>query len=76
MTPGRYIIMEVFGGLAKTAHALTTPEKRLPKTTVQRWRDSGRIPQEWWMPMIEAAKAEGKHIELADFLNEHPEEAA
>lgn len=65
ISPAAYIIRTI-GGLTRTANAL-----QIPVTTVQGWKDRGSIPQKHWPALIEAAKAEDKTIDLADFLNDH-----
>jgi len=67
MNPAENII-SLLGGLTKTAALLSTDEKRMPISTVQGWKDRSKIPQEWWIPLMEAAKGEGKVIELEMFL--------
>lgn len=74
MTPAENIIT-LLGGLTKTATLLSTDEKRVPVTTVQGWKDRGKIPQEWWMPIIEAGKSVDREIDLSMFL-QVPEKAA
>ncbi|HEV7436113.1 MAG TPA: hypothetical protein VGO22_14730 [Pseudorhizobium sp.] len=66
-TPAEFIINEL-GGLTKTARLLSTDEKAFPISTVQGWKDRGKIPQEHWLPLIEAAKGDGKAIDLSMFL--------
>jgi len=66
-TPAEFII-DKLGGLTKTARLLSTDEKAFPISTVQGWKDRGKIPQEHWLPLIEAAKGEGKEIDLSMFL--------
>jgi hypothetical protein len=70
LSPAAYVIGKI-GGLTKTATALG-----IPVTTVQGWKDRGSIPQKHWPLLIEAAKAEGGTIELADFLKDHVVEEA
>lgn len=60
-----------FGGLTGTAKAIGKPV-----TTVQGWKDRGKIPQEHWYDLIDAAKAGGQIVELADFLSAHEIEPA
>lgn len=67
-SPAEFVIKSI-GGLTKTANAIGRPV-----TTVQGWKERGRIPQEHWLPLIEAAKANGKTVSFEDFLNEHPDE--
>lgn len=68
-------IIILLGGLTKTASLLSTEEKRMPITTVQGWKDRGKIPQEWWMPIMDAARENGVEIDLQMFL-QLPEKAA
>jgi hypothetical protein len=39
-------IIDDRGGAAAVAAALTTPERKVPKTTVRSWCDANRLP--WW----------------------------
>ena len=73
--PAAWIIEKKFGGLSKTAALLSTSEKRMPVTTVQGWRDRGRIPQEHWTSIIDAGRRAGVELELEWFLRV-PDEAA
>lgn len=70
MSPAQYVI-EKIGGLTKTARALS-----IPVTTVQGWKERGRVPQEHWTNLIAAAHDEGKKLQLEDFLREHEDEAS
>lgn len=72
LNPAEYVISKC-GGLTKTAKGLSTPERRVPVTTVQGWKERGKVPQEWWLPLIDLAKSEGEEIAIEDFLREHPE---
>lgn len=56
-------IFAVFGGVRPMSRAI---EK--PPTTVQSWKDSGRIPQQHWIAIIDAAKIEGVTLEPGQFL--------
>ncbi|NTG07116.1 hypothetical protein G6L25_08050 [Agrobacterium rhizogenes] len=67
MTPAEFIISRL-GGLTKTARALSTVDKDFPISTVQGWKDRGRIPQEHWPRLIEVGKEIGVDIELSMFL--------
>lgn len=69
-------IIEDLGGLTKTAKLLSTDAKPFPISTVQGWKERGKIPQEYWMPLIEAAKGIGIEIELSRFLGVTTEHAA
>lgn len=68
ISPAEYVIGK-FGGLTKTARAYSCPI-----TTVQGWRVRGKVPQEHWMPLIEAAGKIGEKIEVTDFLTDHVQE--
>lgn len=61
-------IIDLLGGLTKTAKALSTDEKPMPISTVQGWKDRKKIPQEHWQALIEAGEAVGKTITLPMFL--------
>lgn len=76
ITPAEYIIMKKLGGLTKTAGLLSTPEKTMAISTVQGWKARGKIPQEWWMPIIEAGNSIGEDIDLPMFLAVPSETAA
>jgi hypothetical protein len=39
-------IIEERGGAKVVAEALSTPERRVPKTTVRSWCDANKLP--WW----------------------------
>ncbi len=62
------IVISKFGGLTKTARALSTDEKPFPVSTVQGWQDRGRIPQGHWPALIAAAKREAVDLGITDFL--------
>lgn len=68
-------IIKTLGGLTKTAKLLSTDEKAFPISTVQGWKDRGKIPQEHWLPLIEAARQTGVTIDVSMFLS-IPSEAA
>jgi len=61
-------IIDLLGGLTKTAKALSTEEKPMPISTVQGWKDRKKIPQEHWQALIEAGAAMGTTITLPMFL--------
>ena len=61
-------VVTKFGGLTGTARALSTEQKPFAVTTVQGWVDRGRIPQEHWAALIEAAKVAEVDLSVADFL--------
>jgi hypothetical protein len=67
MNPAENII-NLLGGLTKVANLLSTDAKRVPISTVQGWKERGKIPQEHWLTLIEAGKAVGEDITLAMFL--------
>lgn len=72
-TPASAVISRL-GGLTKTARMLSDAEKSFAISTVQGWKERGRIPQEYWLPLINAASAEGIELEISMFLS--PAEAA
>lgn len=73
---GAEYVIGRFGGLAKTARALSEQTgDKFPVTTVQGWKDRKRVPQEHWSNLISAARALGFEITLEDFLKEHAQEA-
>lgn len=65
ITPAEFVISK-FGGLTGTAKAIGKPV-----TTVQGWKERGRVPQEHWQDLIDAASIAGHTIEIADFLKSH-----
>jgi hypothetical protein len=70
ISPAEFVI-GVFGGLTATARAVG-----LPVTTVQGWKDRGKIPQDHWNKLISAAKAErDRDLQVSDLFNRHPVEA-
>lgn len=75
MSPAENIIMRKLGGLTKTAKLLSNEEKAFPISTVQGWKDRGKIPQEHWLPLIEAARGAGVELDVSMFLAT-PAEAA
>lgn len=60
-----FIIREL-GGLTKTARTLGHPI-----TTVQGWKERGKVPQEHWISIIEKARKVGKKFKVEDFLRVH-----
>tara|TARA_R110002167_G_scaffold42512_6_gene129125 strand:+ start:3018 stop:3245 length:228 start_codon:yes stop_codon:yes gene_type:complete len=64
MQPAEFVISEL-GGLTKTARAIR-PDFAV--TTVQGWRERGRIPQEYWEDLIAAAAVAGKQLAFEDFV--------
>lgn len=61
-SPAQFIIGK-FGGLTKAAKAIGSPV-----TTVQGWKERGRIPQDRWEDIIEAARLIGEELEFSDFI--------
>jgi hypothetical protein len=51
-----------FGGITRCARALSRP-----KSTVQRWKDSGFIHPDYYPAILEAAVTEGVRLEVGDF---------
>lgn len=74
ISPAEFIIKKL-GGLTKTAALISSDEKRVPISTVQGWKERGKIPQEHWQKIIEAGEEQGITIELGMFLSV-PEGAA
>lgn len=66
-TPASFIIGKL-GGLTKTARLLSTDDNQFAISTVQGWQTRGKIPQEHWLPLIDAAKGEGVDLDLSMFL--------
>ncbi|WPZ13224.1 hypothetical protein T8J41_13770 [Nitratireductor rhodophyticola] len=56
-------IIKAFGGMTKLARA-----HGCAVSTVQGWKERGRIPQDHWLPIIDAAKRDGLDLSLDDFL--------
>lgn len=56
-------VIENLGGLTKLARALDCAV-----STVQGWKERGKIPQEHWLPIITVAKEQGIEITLEDFV--------
>jgi hypothetical protein len=67
ISPAQFVISK-FGGLTGTATAIG-----VPITTVQGWKDRGRIPQDHWRKLMEAAEHRGERLIITDFIDEHPE---
>lgn len=61
-TPAEYVI-DKFGGLTGTSQAIG-----VPISTVQGWKIRGRIPQDHWEKLIEAAKGRDLVLRLSDFV--------
>lgn len=68
-------IIELLGGLTKTARALSTEEKPFPISTVQGWKERKKIPQEYWLPLIKAGANVGVAIDLPMFLGQEADAA-
>ena len=56
-------IILALGGLTRVARHFDCPV-----TTVQKWRDSGRIPPERWLSLIEMASSLGRDDITSDLL--------
>lgn len=56
-------IIDLFGGLTQLAREL-----QCPVSTVQGWKSRGKVPQEYWLPIIEAGQQRSLAISAADFL--------
>lgn len=65
-TPAEHVISR-FGGLTKAARALG-----YAVSTVQGWKDRGKIPQDHWKHIIAAANAEGITLRIEDFIDAAP----
>lgn len=61
-------IINMLGGLTKVANLLSTDAKRVAVSTVQGWKERGKIPQEHWLPLIDAAKEVGETLTFEMFL--------
>ena len=68
-------IIEKFGGLTRTAEALSSDERAFAVSTVQGWKVRGRIPQSYWPQLIAAGRSEGFDLPLDMFLGQHAEAA-
>lgn len=60
-------VVEKFGGLTKLARGL-----EFPVSTVQGWKERGKIPQDHWLPIMNLAKVEGIHLALEEFVHGAP----
>lgn len=70
MTPAEHVI-DKFGGLTKLARALDCAV-----STVQGWKERGRIPQEHWLTIITVGKTVDIDLSFEDFvLGAQPEAA-
>jgi hypothetical protein len=61
-------VVAKFGGMTGTARALSTDDKQFAVSTVQGWVERGRIPQDHWQRLMDAAKARDIELKVADFL--------
>lgn len=77
LSPADYVIGKL-GGLTQAASKIKTAKRPegLSVSTVQGWKLRKRIPQDHWELCIEAAKAEGVTLSLADFLKDHEDTSA
>ncbi|WMT88252.1 helix-turn-helix domain-containing protein [Pelagibacterium sp. 26DY04] len=64
-------VIDLFGGLTATANILGKPV-----TTVQGWKDRGRIPTDHWPEIIKAADKRGKTLGVEDFIKTHRKRTA
>ena len=69
LSAAQYVISK-FGGLTGTSRAIG-----VPVTTVQGWQERGRIPQDHWKALMNAAATNGHEITFEDFLTEHDDPA-
>ncbi len=57
------VVIKTFGGITATARAID-----IPISTVQGWKERRKVPQEHWIKLQDAAKAQGKKLKLTDLL--------
>jgi hypothetical protein len=70
-------IIAKFGGLSSLARIYVFPDgSPRPVTTVQSWKDRGRIPQDHWRGLIEAARRHDLDLQIDEFLPRDAEAAA
>jgi len=69
------IVIEALGGLTKTAKALSVPGKAVAISTVQGWKERGRIPEEHWAALVVAGKEVGVAFTPKDFMSPATAEA-
>lgn len=63
------LIIKQFDGLSGTARAYPMEDgSPRPVTTIQGWKERGRIPQEHWFGLIAAAERAGIKLTIEDFL--------
>lgn len=73
VTPAEHVI-DKFGGLTPLARALDCAV-----STVQGWKERGRIPQEHWLSIISVGKSQNIDLSFEDFVlgaGSEPERAA
>lgn len=56
-------MIDSFGGLTKMARAIDCPV-----STVQGWKERGKIPQDRWLPIIEAGRPSDIELTFDDFV--------
>lgn len=61
-------IIDALGGLTKTAKAISTVERPVAVSTVQGWKERGRIPEEYWPLIVTAGKEIGVTFTPKDFI--------
>jgi hypothetical protein len=71
MTTPAETVIDKFGGLTGTATAIG-----VPISTVQGWKIRGRIPQDHWRKLMDAAKDRGETLNLTDFVGFETEPAS
>jgi len=64
---GAEFVINALGGITSTARSITKSP-----STVQGWKDRGRIPQDHWDDLIAVAAGRGLAVEYADFVKSHP----
>ncbi len=69
------IVIDALGGLTKTAKALSASGKAVAISTVQGWKERGRIPEEYWAPLVVAGKESGVVFTPKDFMSPATAEA-
>lgn len=65
--PAEHIIRKM-GGLTRVAKMLSSDERPFAVSTVQGWKVRGKIPQEHWKTIIDAARADGIEISIDMFV--------